>query len=478
MLLRRLRRTPVWLPPAVLALLLGFWHLGRPLLWRDELATWSATSRSLGQLWGLLGNVDAVSGAYYLFLHAWTAVLGDSPVALRTPSVLAIGLAAGLTAALGKRLFGARAGLCAGLLFALVPAVLRYAQEARSYGLVTAAVVLATWQLVRVLDCKPDWSRRRMRLEWLGYAGALVLTGALHLVALAVLTSHLWLVLTRRRPAWRGLLAATVLALAVLSPLLLAGRAESGRQINWIQRPNLLAFPGMIHDLTSSWPITIALLVLALVACLRRDGLLYLPVPFLPIVAVWIASQGTNSYWVERYLLFTVPLWTVLAGAGAENLPRPRWTAPAALVVVAAMALPGLKDQSGPWSHTGTDWRGAARIISRTHQPGDAMVPERGGAAVYMLDLGLDYYLPAKDRPKDLFLAKPAVARDDLMGTECAVPASCLNGAPRVWVVTFGHAHDALAGLPLRQQRALRAHYTVTGIKYVKGLTLGLLTKR
>src|SRR5262249_5824495 len=134
LLLRALRRTPVWLPPAVLALLVGFWHLGRPLLWRDGLATWSATSRNLGQLWGLLGNVDAVSGAYYVFLHGWTAVFGDSAVALRAPSVLAVGATAGLTAALGKRLFGARAGLWAGLLFVLVPAVLRYAQEARSYG--------------------------------------------------------------------------------------------------------------------------------------------------------------------------------------------------------------------------------------------------------------------------------------------------------------------------------------------------------
>ncbi len=475
MLLRALRRTPVWLPPAVLALLLGFRHLGRPLLWRDELATWSATTRSLGHLWGLLGNVDAVSGAYYVFLHGWTAVFGDSPVALRTPSVLAVGVAAGLTAALGKRLFGARAGLWAGLLFALVPAVLRYAQEARSYGMVTAAAVLATWQLVRVLDCKPEWSPRRMRLEWLGYAGALVLTGLLHLVALAVLTSHLWLVWTRRRRAWRGLLAATVLALAVLSPLLIAGRAESGRQINWIQRPNLLAFPGMIHDLTFAWPISIALLVLALVACTTRDGLRYLPVPFLPIAAVWIASQGSNSYWVERYLLFTVPLWTVLAGAGAERLVRARWTAPVAVAAVAALAFTGLRAQSSPWSHTGTDWRAAARTISAGYRPGDAMVPERGGASVYMLDLGLDYYLPTRVHPKDLFLAKTAVARDDLMPTECAVPTACLDGAPRIWVVTFGHAHDPLAGLPKSQQAALGAQYSVVKIDHVKGLTIGLL---
>ncbi|WP_370114882.1 glycosyltransferase family 39 protein [Streptacidiphilus sp. MAP12-33] len=476
--MRRLRRTPVWLPPALLALLLGFWHLGRPVLWRDELASWSAASRSVTHLWGLLGNVDAVSGTYYLFLHAWTALFGDSAVSLRTPSVLATALAAGLTAALGKRLFTARVGLWAGLLFTLVPAVLRYAQEARSYGMVTAAALLATWQLVRVLDCKPEWSPRRMRLEWLGYAGAMVLTGLLHLVALGVLTSHLWLVWTRRRRALRGFVPAAVLALLLLSPLLVAGQDESGRQINWIQRPDLAAFSGMLHDLTFSWPVSIALSLLALVGCTRREGLRYLPVPVLPVVAIWIASQGSNSYWVERYLLFTVPLWTILAAAGAERLPWSRWTAPAAVVLVAALAAPGLSAQSQTWSHTGTDWRGAAHVIGAQYHPGDAVVPQRGGAAVYMLDLGLDYYLPAGVHPTDLFVARSAVARNDLMVTECPHPAACLNGAPRVWVVTFGHATDPLSGLPKAQQSALRAHYVVDRVAYVKGLTLGLLTAR
>jgi mannosyltransferase len=471
------RALPVWVPPALLSLLLGFWQLGRPLLWRDELASWSAARRSLGQLWGLLGNVDAVSGAYYFFLHFWMELFGDSPTALRVPSVLAIAVAAGLTAAVGRQLFGSRAGLWAGLLFAVVPAVLRYAQEARDYAMVSAAVLLATWQLIRLLDCKPEWSRRRMRLEWLGYAGALVLVGLLHLVALAVLSAHLWLVFTRRRRAWRGLATATAVTLVVLFPLLVAGKDQSGRQINWIQRPNLGAFAGMTHNLTYSWVVTAALLLLAALACRSRAGLRYLPVPILPVVVVWLASQGANSYWLDRYLLFVVPLWTVLAGAGAELLPRPRWTAPAAVVLVAVLALPGLHAQSGTFSHTDTDFRGAAALIAAGYQPGDAIVPQRGTVAVHMLDIGIDYYLPRNVQPKDLFVAVPAVRRNDLVVQECRVPASCLDGAPRIWVVSFGSARSPLTGLPKAQQGALRAHYRLTTVRYLQGLTLGLMVR-
>ncbi|MDT5232469.1 MAG: mannosyltransferase, partial [Mycobacterium sp.] len=39
---------------------------GRPSFWYDEAATISAAySRSLSQLWHMLGNVDAVEGLYY-----------------------------------------------------------------------------------------------------------------------------------------------------------------------------------------------------------------------------------------------------------------------------------------------------------------------------------------------------------------------------------------------------------------------------
>jgi hypothetical protein len=39
-----------------------------------------------------------------------------------------------------------------------------------------------------------------------------------------------------------------------------------------------------------------------------------------PVAAVWLASQGTYSYFFPRYLLFTVGAWAVLAGIGLSRL--------------------------------------------------------------------------------------------------------------------------------------------------------------
>ena len=55
----------------------------RPSFWFDEAATISAGSRSLPELWRLLGNIDAVHGLYYLFMHGWMK-LGTSPTAIPT----------------------------------------------------------------------------------------------------------------------------------------------------------------------------------------------------------------------------------------------------------------------------------------------------------------------------------------------------------------------------------------------------------
>ena len=84
-----------------------------PMLWRDELATWSATSRTVPQLWMMVHHIDAVLGVYYFGLHLWLAVFGDSATAMRLPSAIAMTVSAAAVALAGRRLGGAGAGLAA-----------------------------------------------------------------------------------------------------------------------------------------------------------------------------------------------------------------------------------------------------------------------------------------------------------------------------------------------------------------------------
>ncbi|HEY2447746.1 MAG TPA: hypothetical protein VGI49_02825, partial [Mycobacterium sp.] len=55
---------------ALLAAVVGNVAASRPSLWFDESATISASaSRSLPELWRLLGHIDAVHGLFYLLMH-------------------------------------------------------------------------------------------------------------------------------------------------------------------------------------------------------------------------------------------------------------------------------------------------------------------------------------------------------------------------------------------------------------------------
>ncbi|MGP3686815.1 glycosyltransferase family 39 protein [Streptomyces sp. IBSNAI002] len=159
-------RSGLWLWPAAVTLTVVVVGIDGPQLGTDELVTWDVGRRGTGRILALVQDVDAVHAAYYLLMHGWMAVFGDSHLALRLPSALAMSGAAACVALIGARLFGRRAGLCGGLLFALVPAVSRFGQEARGYALVVLAATPATYLLLRALD------RPRSGWRWAVAAGA------------------------------------------------------------------------------------------------------------------------------------------------------------------------------------------------------------------------------------------------------------------------------------------------------------------
>ena len=109
-----------WLWPALLTLLLGCYQLGRPELWADELWSWSAAADPVHQLVVSTIRSNPAELGYNMALHYWMAAFGDSVVAMRVPSVLAMAGAAACVTLAGRRLAGPRAGLLAGLVFALV----------------------------------------------------------------------------------------------------------------------------------------------------------------------------------------------------------------------------------------------------------------------------------------------------------------------------------------------------------------------
>jgi mannosyltransferase len=490
----RAARLP-WCWPALVSLVLGLYQMGNPELWRDELASWAFATRSVPGLIASARDTGAGQFAYYLLLHFWIVAFGDSVDAMRTMSVLAMAGAAACVAQVGQKLAGARAGLIAGLIFALVPSISRFAQEVRFYSLEVLVATLATLLLLRALD-RPSLQR------WAAYAASLALLGYVDLVALSVVTGHAAGVLLRwwqardKQMFWFA--PATILALVACLPLAMVGSAQAKNQIAWIPKPDLdltdFAFFG--RNLFYSTSVAAALIVLAVLAwsVAWQQAAFATALAIVPVAAVWLVSQGTYSYFFPRYLLLTVGAWAVLAGIGLSRLD-----VRVALAAVCVIGILGAGDQqviretgahSWPSYPTGVggtyvDYAAAATIIAYRARAGDGIIYQglEGQQRWVMVENGLVYYL-ARDMPhgvpvpRELFIAKTAAQAGHLYSVPCKDPAACLGQPPRIWVVAVGYAKSPFQAVTPSQATALVPHYQqVIYLKRVRSLTVFLLQR-
>ncbi|MEU6895701.1 glycosyltransferase family 39 protein [Streptomyces sp. NPDC046557] len=467
-----------WLWAALLTFGVAVTGSGTPQLWRDELASWNAAIRSTGDLVAMLGHVDAVSGLYYLLLHGWVSVFGDSATMLRMPSAFAMAGAAAFVVLTARTLFDRRTAVFAGLLFALLPSVSRYGQEARSYAFVLLAVTAATWLLIRALD------RPTPRL-WAPYALAVAAAGLFHIVSLLFLLPHALIVVLRW---WRDRRGRTVVAFAVTAavalvpviPLVLLGQRQVGRQISWIKTPHLRSIADIWDSLFGSPLVSLAIAALALLPLAwsrgRRPAVELLLVGAVPIVAAWVVSQGSTSYFMDRYLLFTVPAWVLVAAAGLAAL-RPRPLGVAGLVAVVLLGLPDQRQLRTETVKAGRDGEEAAAVIAKGYRPGDGFVPVRGTDSVFMTDFQVEYFLPPKVKLRDVFAQRTAVANDDLFPVECGQPEKCLGTTRRVWVVTWSGTQNPYHKLPKEQAETLEKHYKLVKKTKVHGLQVSLVER-
>lgn len=354
------------LVPAVFTLVLGLWGLTRRgSMWWDEAATYDMARRGLPELLDALATVDAVHGLYYLLMHGVFAVFGDSLYALRLPSLLAMSAAAAGVALLGGRLAGPRAGLLAGVAFALLPAVQRYAQEGRSYALVCAAVTWSTWLFVRALE------ERRTRL-WAGY-GTVALTGCLlHEFAVLAVAAHgaaLWVSPRSRRDrrAWiwtAGAVAAALAPLAVLS-------SRQSAQVAWIGPPGAGALLGYVVPALAG--LLCATLLPAAARPLRSLALALLILPG----GLLVLSSAIVPLYVSRYVLYEEAGLALLLGAALDHLWRRRCHRRLLAALAAAGALVALVPVGlhlrGPESRQ-DDLGAIARAVQAQGRPGDGLL--------------------------------------------------------------------------------------------------------
>jgi 4-amino-4-deoxy-L-arabinose transferase-like glycosyltransferase len=145
------RYIPLLLAILLFAVILRLYRLDAQSFWNDEGNSARLSERPLNLI--LEGTAsDIHPPAYYVLLHYWRALFGQSEFALRCLSVVA-GLAlVAFTYLLGRHLFDEATGLAAAFLGAISPFTVYYSQEARMYALVAALSAVSVYLLLRLLN--------------------------------------------------------------------------------------------------------------------------------------------------------------------------------------------------------------------------------------------------------------------------------------------------------------------------------------
>jgi len=318
------RPSQVWsvLDPVVIGLLAAAVSLAgaaRPSFWYDEAATISAAySRSLGQLWQMVGEVDAVHGLYYLLMHGWFQLFAPTEFWSRAPSGLAVGAAAAGLVVLGKQLCSRGVGVTSGAVCAILPRATWAGIEARPYAMSMMAAVWLTVLLVYA-------ARRDTAWVWVTYGAVLAVSIVLD-VYLALLSAvHLGFVLVApygRTVVLRVLLTALVV-LGATAPLVFVAMGQV-HQIAWITPigSRTLEDVAVQQYFDRSPPFAIVSALVVAVA-----------------IVVWLftsrrmdVGQRTSVVLASAWLAIPtgiIVIWSVLATRSTHRgtcaSPRPRW---------------------------------------------------------------------------------------------------------------------------------------------------------
>jgi mannosyltransferase len=398
-----LDRIPTWASAgALLVVLLAFSAYLRTRLisgqfWIDEAITTGIASHPLSQIPGVLRH-DGSPPLFYLLLHFWIQAFGASETATHALSLLFGLLTVPIGMWAGWSLFGRRAGVMAGILFATNAWLTQYAQETRMYELMALLGLIATTAFIQAFIY-----RRRGYLILFAVAQALMLYthgwGIFFGVGAVIALIPVW----RASDDRRGLVRDAVLAFAgavILFipwiPSFIYQATHTGAP--WLARPGFGAPILISRDLLGGYQVAIALFIAVVAGLLpvargrygglrERTTLWTLIVLAVATLAVaWVSSQITPAF-LSRYFAPVLASILLLAAWGCARSGVIGWIA----IIASVYFVLNVSAYSEP---NKSNMREVGGEMAPLLRPGDLVIsgqPEQVPLTWYYLPNGLKY---------------------------------------------------------------------------------------
>jgi uncharacterized membrane protein len=253
------------------------YDLGTESLWYDEAVSITASKLSIPeQLRWNLTQSDNNPPLYYMILHFWVSLFGDSEFSSRFPSVIFGSLSVFAIYGLGNLLFGRKTGLLAALILATSVFHVWFSQEARSYSLLTLLTLLSFYCFLKLL-CAP-----RQKHFTAAYLATGVLLLYTHYYGLPVIAAQNIYFFTQYfrggKPGRLELrkwvkLQLVLLLLFLPASVLMVIQGSALRKGFWITEPAVSEVLGYFMTYSGSTPLLIILLVFSLISVTGLVGL-------------------------------------------------------------------------------------------------------------------------------------------------------------------------------------------------------------
>ena len=464
------------LPILVLATAVRFYDLTAAAIWGDEGSSLLLSQYSLSGIWQHAAH-DVHPPLYFMLLHGWIELFGDSIFSIRClsalPGIATVWLGVWLMDLIATR----RAALLTGVLLALLPTAVRYSQEVRMYSLLGLWLIGATIALVY-------WIRYPRHTRYL-VAYALLMTAAFYthyFTALCVLCHWLYLGVIRiqpgyrlrhiQRPGWWLANVAIVLLYLPWVPSLIdliqhMDQLKANGDVGWEDPVTISSLPSMIwsfltQDDGESLPtplfvaMPMALLALVWVALARdrsvfRGSALVAIYSVIPVLLVFGVSFFSPVF-IERYVTAYALGLPMIAALAIDRLYSGfRVIALMALMLFVGLELVGLKNNATV--DTNDQISAMVEYVNQHFVAGDRIV-----TSDMLWYLSYVYYNRADTQP--LLYTPPlpngTSSRPNAYGFGTLVTqdvyldslGSLPKGTGRVWLIGAAEGPDEFAPLP------------------------------
>lgn len=373
----------------ILSILLRIYKLGSESLTLDEMATVNVAKKSIEEII-LYRNIHPPF--YYIIIHYWIELFGDSEFSIRFPSVIFGVISVYIIYKLGKLIFDEKVGILSAFILSISIFHILYSQTARFYSLLALLVLLSNYYFIKILEepSQKNTIRQKNTVKYIISTLLMIYTHGYGL--LYIIVQNIYYLLFKKNIRYWFMVQGIILIFFIPWINIMIKRLETvgvgGGGLSWINRPTLFSLYDLFKFFADTNEIGIYIFIFVCIADLfifqkneqtnriensnknsnessntfkPRRIFLFLWLLF-PIITSFIISIIFAPIYLNRYVIGSLPAFVLIISKGIFNFRK--YSIAAIPIILMVLILPTISTTELYYSVLDQEqWRDVANYI-------------------------------------------------------------------------------------------------------------------